>query len=98
MLIDTGHYGYQCYEATDFLIHKRQFSTTSHLILWEVGIIGQLHYPLDPDNSQGAKVLVDYLRQSYRLDHEITLYEAAQYPGLEPRIEKITLAQLPQIT
>jgi uncharacterized protein YabN with tetrapyrrole methylase and pyrophosphatase domain len=96
LLIDTGHYGYQCYEATDFLIHRRQFSTTSHLILWEVGIIGQLHYPFDPDNTHGTKILVEYLSQHYPLGHEVTLYEAAQYPGLEPRIEKIPLGQLPR--
>lgn len=92
--IDTSHYGYQSFEATDFLIHRRLLSTTSHLILWEVGIIGQLHYPLKTDNTQGARVLVDYLSQQYPLDQELVLYEAAQYPGFLPRIERLTLQKL----
>jgi len=39
---------------------------------------------------------VNYLGQYYNLEHEVFLYEAAQYPGFEPRIEKLPLNRLPQ--
>jgi hypothetical protein len=42
--------------------------------------------------------LVDHLKQKYDPDHEIILYEAAQYPTFNPIIEKILLKHLPKST
>ena len=42
LLIDPGSSGCQSFEATDFLIHKRIFDPTCHLILWQVDEIGIL--------------------------------------------------------
>lgn len=94
LLIDPGTCGCQSFEATDFLIHQRQFDTSSHLILWQIDIIGALHNPDSFDNANGLNLLLDYLIPSYPPEHEIYLYEAAQYPGFEPKIEKIQLGQI----
>jgi tetrapyrrole methylase family protein/MazG family protein len=95
LMINPGLCGYQSFEATDFLIHHRQFDPSSHLLLWQVGMIGVLNHPLAHDNEKGAKLLCHYLKQYYPSTHEVILYEAAQYPHFEPNISKITLIELP---
>jgi hypothetical protein len=42
--IDPGRIGCQSFEATDFLVNRRKFDTSSHLILWQIGVIGDLSY------------------------------------------------------
>lgn len=95
LLIDPGVYGCQSFEATDFLLYRRQFDSSCHLILWQIDIIGVLDNPLLHDNRKGASILVDYLKSYYNVDHEVILYEAAQYPSFEPKILKLPLNKLP---
>ncbi len=96
LLINPGSCGCQSFEATDFLIYQRPFSIASHLILWQVGFIGALNHPKAHNNEIGIKLLSDYLSKQYPIDHEVTLYEAAQYPLFEPRIDKCQLKNLSQ--
>lgn len=95
LLIDPGSCGCQSFEATDFLIYKRKFDPNCHLILWQIDIIGVLNNPEFHDNKNGAEVLIHYLKDFYSLDHEVILYEAAQYPHFEPKIDKLLLKNLP---
>ncbi len=93
LLIDPGSCGCQSYEATDFLLHKRQFDPNSHLILWQPDVIGsQEHHNLN--DIGGLKLLSERLCKYYAHDHEIIVYEAAQYPGMQPHIIKIQLDEL----
>lgn len=96
LLINPGSRGCQSYEATDFLVYKRKFDTRSHLILWQVGMIGSLSYPKLHNNSIGSIILMNYLKQEYDESHSVTLYEAAQYPHFKPRIDEIHLSELPE--
>ncbi len=93
--IDPGSSGCQSFEATDFLIYHRIFDPRSHLILWQVGIIGVVGHAKTINNTNVAKVLINYLNQWYSANHEVILYEAAQYPGFEPKINRYTLNELP---
>jgi uncharacterized protein YabN with tetrapyrrole methylase and pyrophosphatase domain len=95
LLIDPGSYGCQSFEATDFLLRKRQFDSRSYLILWQADWIGAQGFPEQHDNSAGIRQLTDYLMRNYPAEHEVIIYEAAQYPGFEPMIQKISLKQLP---
>ena len=96
LLINVGTCGHQSFEATELLIHRRQCDPCAHLFLWQVGFIGALNHPRAHDNSKGIRLLVDYLNQYYNLEHIVTLYEAAQYPGFEPRITQLSLRELPE--
>jgi len=97
LLVDPGSHGCQSFEATDFLIRRRQVDFSCHLILWQVGVIGVLNHPKEAhDNTKGAKLLFDYLNNYYDSKHKVTLYEAALYPHFEPTIERIMLKQLPK--
>jgi uncharacterized protein YabN with tetrapyrrole methylase and pyrophosphatase domain len=37
--VDPGSDGCQSYEATSFLLNRRRFDTSSHLMLWQIGAI-----------------------------------------------------------
>lgn len=104
LLIDPGQVGCQSFEATDFLIYQREFDLSSHLILWQVDAIGILDNAPDHDSAHGIKLLVEYLqRKGYKHNHTVIIYEAAQYPGFEPRaeltpLEKLTKASFTRIS
>lgn len=97
LLIDPGSVGCQSFEATDFLIHKRQFDTRSHLVLWQVGVISALTHVKNQNDKNGVIVLAHYLKQFYLSQHRVTVYEASQYPSIQPRIDEVILEQLPEV-
>ncbi|MFN8474706.1 MAG: SAM-dependent methyltransferase [Anaerolineae bacterium] len=97
--IDPGTHGCQSFEATDFLVYKRKFDTSSVLILWQIAIIGVLGYRTPwraEDSAPGLGVLTDVLLQHYPATHEVVIYEAAQFPVCDPVIRRLPLAHLPQ--
>ena len=96
LMIDPATSGCQSYEATDFLIHRRKFDNTSHLILWQVDVIGELGHT--PDNKRGIPILIDRLKCFYPSDHIIILYEASQFPHFKPKITSVTLSALANAT
>jgi len=93
LLIDPGVCGCQSFEATDFLLYHRKFDKNSHLILWQPDVIGVQGHDAAQDNI-GLNLLYERLVRFYPVDHEVIVYEAAQYPGLKPYIKKISLNQL----
>jgi len=98
LMINPGDTGYQSFEATDFLIHKKNFNPESHLILWQPDTIGLQTNINNHNNENGIKSLTTYLCKFYIPTHEIIIYEAAQYPGLEAKIYYTALNKLPVTT
>ncbi len=94
LLIDPGSHGCHSFEATDFLLYKRKFDPRSHLILYQADIIGVLGNPRVHNNKKGAELLIRYLSDFYTLNHKVILYEAAQYPSFEAKIEQYSLGSL----
>lgn len=97
LLIDPGSSGCQSFEATDFLIHQRQFDICSYLILWQIDALGIQGHESTKDKKVGITLLVEHLIKYYEDTHEIIIYEAAQYPGFEPKIIHVKLVQLHNI-
>ena len=98
LLVNPGDVGCLSFESTDFMLYHRKWDPNSHLVLWQVGVIGLLSQPFAAyDNRKGAQLLLEYLQEHYPLDHEVTIYEAAQYPHFTPRIERYPLSALPEI-
>lgn len=94
--IDPSSCGCLSYEATDLLVYKRQLNVSSHLVLWQVGMIGALGNFETHDNQRGQALLCEYLLSSYDADHAIICYEASQYPHFQPVIKHFSLSQLPE--
>lgn len=92
--INPGSSGCQSFEATDFLIYRREYDASSHLILWQASVIGMLGSTKDHDPREGLAILANYLYEKYKKNHVIISYEAAQYPGFKPIINKIQLKNL----
>lgn len=96
LLIDPASSGCQSFDATDFLIYRRKFDPSSHLILWQPNMIGALVHANHYDGQLGLTTLQNYLENFYEKKHGLILYEAARYPRLEPVIERISLNVLNQ--
>lgn len=92
--IDPAVHGCQSYEATDFLVRRRRFDPLSHLVLWQVGVIGEAKRQ-KAVNSRGLKMLTAVLLLQYEIRHRVVIYEAAQYPIYDPVIQSVPLASLP---
>ena len=96
--IDPGTYGCQHYEASQFMFYKRRIDPSAYLILWQIGVAGDR--TLARFSATGAElraVLLDLLQeQGYALSDEAIAYEAATLPIAAPRMERLTLGDLPQ--
>lgn len=93
--IDPARGGCQSFEATDFLVYKRRFDPTSSLILWQVGVIGDLTFKKKVMYKQdGLYLLVDVLARYYGLEHEVVIYVASEYPFCRPLVQRVALKNL----
>jgi uncharacterized protein YabN with tetrapyrrole methylase and pyrophosphatase domain len=95
--VDPGENGWQSFEATDFLLSRRRFDPSSPLILWQVGVLGEVSVRDNMEcRPERLEVLVSTLRRSYPAHHPVVLYEAAQFPVCDPMIRRVPLAKLAQ--
>jgi hypothetical protein len=92
--IDPGAQGWQSYEATDFLMHRRAVDTSTPLVLWQISMIGAWHTVSRP-NVEGMAILSERLGELYGPGHEVVLYEAADYPVGDPLIVRLPVEDLP---
>src|SRR5262245_45102016 len=75
LCVDAGISGHQSFEATDFLLHRRRFDPHSALLLWQIGVIGDLTHQRRYE-PRGLDVLVEVLQVEYGPGHEVVIYEA----------------------
>ncbi len=94
--IDPAMAGCQTYEATDFLINGRAIDNTSNVILWQIGVLGDATFKSTHYDIKGMPQLLTKLYQSYNPAHDVYIYEAPLFPGVEPVIKKVPLWMLPQ--
>lgn len=100
--IDPGSMGLQSYDATEFLLYDENFSTTSHLVLWQIAIIGEIRVvnnnEINLDRQKKAiTILIKKLLIHYPEDHIVYLYVASQYPSIEFELVSIELQKLTEI-
>ncbi len=84
------------YEATDFLINNRNVDPAAHLILWQIGGLGDATYKAYNYEIRGLEQLTRKLMAYYGPHHVVSLYEAPQFPGVKPLIVSGPLHLLPQ--
>lgn len=91
--LDPARRGCQSYEATDFVLHPKLVEPSAVLVLWQVGLVGDLRYA--PVAAGGhLTLLTERLGQLYERDHRVIVYEAAQFQVARPRIEHVALGDL----
>jgi precorrin-6B methylase 1 len=94
--IDPSTSGCQSFESTEFLINSHALDVTSHVILWQIGVVGDWTYKKMGYDHPGLPMLAERLCHSYPPNHAAYLYEAAAFLGCDPVIRPITIASLPQ--
>lgn len=93
---DPGECGLHSYEASEFLLHDRTADPTVHLILWQIGAVGQKRARRGPDPA-ALRILMERLAGAYGQDHEVMLYQASPYPIGGPIIARIPLGDLASV-
>lgn len=86
--------GCQAFEATDFLLQPRRVDPRSHLILWQVGTIGNWTYESGGYDLQSFPGLVHKLAGMYPPGHPATVYEAPFEPSASARVERMPILRL----
>lgn len=94
--IDPATAGCQSYEATDFLINGRIIDPSSHVILWQIGVLGDTTFKLVSYDIKGMPQLLQKLYNYYNPYHQVYIYEAPIFPGVEPVIRPTPLYNLAQ--
>ena len=94
--LNPGRNGCRSFEATDFLIRHRRFDPNSALVLWQVGLVGNLGFGREESYLRSLMVLIEVLESHYGSDHEVIIYEAAIYPICDPVIQRMPLSKLPE--
>lgn len=92
--VDPCHPGMVTHEATDMLIRRRDPDIGLHVVLWQVGLIGQMGYRRRGFVNDRFPIFIEYLQSFYGEDYEVTHYVASRYPTLEPTIEVYRLSDL----
>jgi precorrin-6B methylase 1 len=94
--VDPGVSGWQSYEATDFLLHPRSVDASSPLILWQVGIVGDLQYHVRQNGlPKRLRVLADLVAATYGQAHQVVLFEASRFPAIRSHIVWLPLRDMP---
>jgi precorrin-6B methylase 1 len=93
--MDPGKTGCLSQEATQFLVYDRQIDPTALLILWQVGLTGDLSCTCFDTTPRKLQVLVDKLCRWYRADHEVIIYEAPVLAIHTCRKDTLPLKDLP---
>lgn len=91
--VDPGLGASESYEATEMLVRGRRPDVTSHVVVWQIGVLAQQGFDRAERASQ-LQPLVDHLLQSYPPDHVVTHYQGAQLVLCDPVIEQVPLAAL----
>jgi uncharacterized protein YabN with tetrapyrrole methylase and pyrophosphatase domain len=92
---DPLNNGCQSFEATDFLMHKRVFDPRCHLVLWQVGVIGNTHFRASGIyDLRCLDLLQDVLLHHYPPNHELVLYYSAMISLARPSVVTIRLRNL----
>jgi hypothetical protein len=93
--IDPGRFGCQHFEASQLLFYERRIDPYGYLVLWQVGLVGDLSLKRFSTGAAYRQVLVDVLSQDYPLDHEVIVYRGATLPIQRPEIRRMKLRDLP---
>lgn len=94
MGIDPGAYGCQHYEASQLLFYQRQLDPSAYLILWQVGLAGDISLSKTVSSAAERKVLVEHLQHWYPPEHKVALYECPFLMTDKTRIEWVLLKEL----
>jgi hypothetical protein len=84
--VDPATHGWQAYEATYFLVNNIKIDISSPLILWQIGVVGDLKFSPGDFNKKALLQIKDKLNELYGRKHSACIYEASEFSVLRPKI------------
>lgn len=95
--------GCQTVEATELLITERPLAIDSHIIIFQVGLIGIDSLPFDYEqqvSNPRLRFLQERLSRDYGEDHTVIHYIASPIPGCDDVVERYTVGDIakPHVT
>jgi hypothetical protein len=96
--VDPAHDGCQMVEATDLLLRQRPILSDGHVVIWQVGCIGDLGFRFSGYDNRNFALFIDYLLEFYTADQEVVHYVAAQFPVCASLVERLTIEALRSAT
>lgn len=94
---DPANNGCQTFEATDLLLRMRHINIDSHVILWQVGCLGDFSFKRTSYNTPHIPILIEYLEKFYNSEHTVFHYQGALYPTYTSNIEVLTIKDIDKI-
>jgi len=91
---DPSRHGCQIFEATDFLARSRKPDPGASVIILQLGAVGDMGFRFRGYDRRNLPIFVEYLEKFYGQDHEVLLYQAAQYPVCKPIIRKVAIRDI----
>jgi hypothetical protein len=76
--LDPGECGMLSIEATDFLVFGIVPPPSAGLLLWQVGLVGNISTGLGHPSSAGRGLLADRLAELYGASHRVVIYQASR--------------------
>lgn len=89
--IDPARFGCQHLEASQLLFFERNLDTTGHVILWQLGVVGDRSLGRFRTPDAYRELLTERLCQDYPADHEVIVYRAPTLPIEGPHIQRVAL-------
>lgn len=93
--IDPGRVGCQHLEASQLLFFERNLDTTSNVILWQLGVVGDRSLGRFRTPDAYRELLVERLCQDYSADHEVIVYRAPTLPVVGAHVQRMALRDFP---
>ena len=95
--IDPGEFGLQSFEATAYLYNAYKIDPKCYVILWQIGVLGQLKYTQNLQIKPELIRIRDLLLTIYPEDQEIILYYASSHRIINSSIIYSQLKKLDEI-
>jgi hypothetical protein len=86
--------GLLSFDASDLLLRRRTIDASLHLVIWQVGMVGEQGFAPGGFKNPGLEILAELLQDCYGADWELVHYIAPQYAGVEPLIERLAIGSL----
>lgn len=91
---DPGDGGVQTFDATEYLLYDKLIDTSSHLVIYQIGMIGNLGLPTNSVNMEAIDFVKNKLIGLYHKNKKAIIYESALYPSTKPKILEFNLNNL----
>jgi len=92
---DPSMQGIQMVEATDLLLRKRSLMTDSHVVVWQIGCVGDIGFKFKGYDGRNFDTLMTYLYKFYPPETQVLHYHASIFPVCEPKVTWLPLSELP---